>query len=569
MISDAISTWGSSIKCIRKSETVFKKAKVMLYLVNRAIKPFSQFIKVLVSENIMENLYEIINNTEYPYDNSKTVIDYFDLQAKEHPENKALYFVKDYMTFGAFQNKINQLANYLISLQLRNAVIGVFMDKSFDMMIAIYGILKSGNIYMPISQDYPEKRILFVLRDSNAALVIVNKNSYIQLDNIKSNVRYLDIEYEKIWSQSDECKSCCLPNDLAYIIYTSGTTGNPKGVMVAHNSLMNRLNWMQHTYQLTENDVLLQKTSISFDVSLWELFWWSMVGASLCLLKKGLEKFPMALTEIIEEFSISVIHFCPSLLNSFLNYVIENKKEESVKSIRQVICSGEELLKSHVEKFKTSLYLNNNTQLANLYGPTEATIDVTFYNCDFTFIPDKIPIGKPIHNTRVYVIGDNDKLMPIGKEGELCLSGVCLAKGYINNKELTEKQFIYSNIVKDIYYKTGDLVKLLPDMNLIFLGRIDEQVKIRGYRIELGEIEAILGKYDGIQECCVIHKKVDDLNYLVAFIVADKKLDEKRLREYVHQFLPYYCVPNKYIYVDRLPVNMSGKADKKALLSMI
>lgn len=517
----------------------------------------------------MDNLYEIINNTAHPYDKSITVIDYFDQQAKKYPENIALYFKNDCITFGAFQEKVNQLANYLLSLQLKNEVIGVFMDRSIDMMTAIYGILKSGNIYMPISQDYPSQRILFVLKDSNAALVIVNKESYVQYSNIKSNTRYLDIENEKIWNQSDKCNSYCLPNDLAYIIYTSGTTGNPKGVMVAHYSLLNRLNWMQHTYQLTENDVLLQKTSISFDVSLWELFWWSMVGASLCLLMKGLEKFPMALTEIIEQFSISVIHFSPSLLNSFLNYVIEKKQEKSVKSIRQVICSGEELLKSHVEKFKVSLYSNNNTQLANLYGPTEATIDVTFYNCDFTLIPDKIPIGQPIHNTKVYVVGQNDELVPIGEQGELCLAGVCLAQGYINNNELTNKQFVYSNIAKDTYYKTGDLVKLLPDMNLVFLGRIDEQVKIRGYRIELGEIETILGKYDGIQECCVIHKKVEDLHYLVAFIMADNKLDEKRLREYVHQFLPYYCVPNKYIYIDKLPVNLSGKVDKKTLLAMI
>lgn len=422
---------------------------------------------------------------------------------------------------------------------------------------------------MPISQDYPAQRILYVLNDSNAALVIVSKKSSLKYSNIKSNVKCLDIEYEKIWSQSDECKSYCLPNDLAYIIYTSGTTGNPKGVMVAHYSLTNRLSWMQHTYQLTENDVLLQKTSISFDVSLWELFWWSMVGSSLYLLTDGHEKFPMALTEIIEQYSISVIHFCPSLLNSFLNYVIENKKEKSVQSIRQVICSGEELLKSHVEKFKASLYSNNNTQLANLYGPTEATIDVTFYNCDFTLIPNKIPIGKPIHNTRIYVVGDNNELMPIGEEGELCLAGVCLAKGYINNKELTDNKFIYSDAAKEVYYRTGDLVKMLPDLNLVFYGRIDEQVKIRGYRIELGEIETILGKYDDIQECCVIHKKVDDLNYLVAFIVSDKKLDEKKLREYVHQFLPYYCVPNKYIYIDKLPVSMSGKVDKKALMTMI
>lgn len=237
--------------------------------------------------------------------------------------------------------------------------------------------------------------------------------------------------------------------------------------------------------------------------------------------------------------------------------------------MRQVICSGEELLKSQVEKFKASLYANNNTQLANLYGPTEATIDVTFYNCDFNHIPDKIPIGKPIYNTKVFVMGENDELLSVGQEGELCLAGACLAKGYINNKELTDEKFVYSDAINTIYYKTGDLVMLLPDMNLVFLGRIDQQVKIRGYRIELGEIESILMKFDKIKECSVIHRKVNDLNYLVAFLVSEQGLDEKALREYIHQFLPYYCIPNKYVYIDKLPINANGKVDKKVLCAQV
>jgi amino acid adenylation domain-containing protein len=517
----------------------------------------------------MKKLYEIINDTTFSYDTSKTIIDHFDQQVLKNPNNVALYYKKEQMTFGLFQKRVNQLANYLHGLQLKNSVIGVLIDKSFDMMIAIYGILKSGNIYMPISQDYPPLRVLYMIEDSKAELVIVNQDSHVWLSETGVKVKKILMEDETICSQNIECSSYCTTSDLAYIIYTSGTTGNPKGVMVAHNSLMNRLEWMQNIYQLTEKDVLIQKTAISFDVSLWELLWWSMVGASLCLLAKGLEKFPPALIEVINEFSVSVIHFCPSLLNSFLNYVIENRQEKAVKSLRQVICSGEELLKSQVEKFKASLYANNNTQLANLYGPTEATIDVTFYNCDFNYIPDKIPIGKPIYNTKVFVIGENGELLHIGEEGELCLAGVCLAKGYINNKELTDEKFVYSNTVNTIYYKTGDLVTLLPDMNLVFLGRIDQQVKIRGYRIELGEIESILMKFDKIKECSVIHKKVNDLNYLVAFLVSEQGLEEKALREYIHQFLPYYCIPNKYVYIDKLPINVNGKVDKKVLYAQI
>lgn len=517
----------------------------------------------------MKKIYESINDTTFPYDTSKTIIDHFDQQVLMKPNNIALYYKKEQMTFGLFQKRVNQLANYLHDLQLKNSVIGVLIDKSFDMMIAIYGILKSGNIYLPISQDYPPLRVLYMLEDSRASLVIVDQDSYAWLSETDAKVKYLLMQDKAIYSQNIECKSYCTASDLAYIIYTSGTTGNPKGVMVTHNSLMNRLNWMQNIYQLTEKDVLIQKTAISFDVSLWELLWWSMTGASLCLLAKGLEKFPPVLIEVINKFSVSVIHFCPSLLNSFLNYVIENKQEKAVKSLRQVICSGEELLKSQVEKFKTSLYAYNNTQLANLYGPTEATIDVTFYNCDFNYIPDKIPIGKPIYNTKVFVIGENDELLPIGKEGELCLAGVCLAKGYINNKELTDEKFVYSNMVNTIYYKTGDLAMFLPDMNLVFLGRIDQQVKIRGYRIELGEIESILMKFDKIKECSVIHKKVNDLNYLVAFLVSEQGLDEKELRKYIHQFLPYYCIPNKFVYIDKLPINANGKVDKKVLCAQI
>ncbi|MBW7477878.1 amino acid adenylation domain-containing protein, partial [Paenibacillus oenotherae] len=289
-------------------------------------------------------------------------------------------------------------------------------------------------------------------------------------------------------------------DNLAYIIYTSGSTGLPKGVMVEHRSLMNRLYWMQKQYPLTGDDVILQKTPYTFDVSVWELLWWMLSGASLCLLGPGGEKDPQQIRDAIVRYRVTTMHFVPSMLTAFLHAC-----PSGLSSLKQVFASGEALVIKQVNEFKELLYKPYNTRLANLYGPTEATIDVSYFDCDQAAKPGIIPIGKPIDNTQLYVLDGRQEVQPIGVPGELYIGGAGLARGYVNRAELTEEKFIANPYRPgERMYRTGDLARWQPDGTVEYLGRIDHQVKIRGYRIELGEIEAQLLKVEGVKEAAVL-----------------------------------------------------------------
>ncbi len=280
--------------------------------------------------------------------------------------------------------------------------------------------------------------------------------------------------------------------------------------MIEHRSVVNRLNWMQKVYPIYNTDVILQKTPFYFDVSVWEIFWWAITGAKMCFLMPGGEKIPLIISETIKKNNISVIHFVPSMLNVYLEY-LEGKSSEEIKKLsglRQVFSSGEALTISHVKKFNNILENYTGAGLTNLYGPTEATVDVSFFDCPKENGFDRIPIGRPIDNTKFYIIKD-DKLMGVNEEGELYISGVGLARGYINKPELTEEKFVNNPFLPgEKMYKTGDIARWLPDGNVEYLGREDHQVKIRGLRIELGEIESIIREYKDIQDCIVTSEKV-------------------------------------------------------------
>ncbi|MBX4267638.1 amino acid adenylation domain-containing protein, partial [Clostridium estertheticum] len=268
------------------------------------------------------------------------------------------------------------------------------------------------------------------------------------------------------------------------------STGKPKGVMIAHKSIINRLNWMQKNYKLSNEDVILQKTTYTFDVSVWELLWWSLVGAKVRMLPKGEEKDPEAIVNNIKKGNITVIHFVPSMLNAFMEYVIREEKYCDIKTLKKVFSSGEALGRKQSNTFNEKISKCNSTRLVNLYGPTEAAVDVTYYECKVEAENEIIPIGKPIDNTRMYIVDKANSLLPIGIAGELCISGAGLARGYINNEKLTAEKFI-PNLFEpgEKMYRTGDIARWLPDGNIEYIGRIDHQVKIRGFRIELGEIE--------------------------------------------------------------------------------
>jgi amino acid adenylation domain-containing protein len=338
--------------------------------------------------------------------------------------------------------------------------------------------------------------------------------------------------------------------------------------MVEHRSVVNRLHWMQCAYPIGADDVLLQKTPYYFDVSVWELFWWAMTGAKLCFLRPGGEKIPMVLLDTIRRQRVSVVHFVPSMLNVFLEYLDGRDAATfaGLASLRRVFASGEALMPAHVRKFNDLLGGTTGAKLTNLYGPTEATVDVTFFDCPADNDFDRIPIGRPIHNTRLHVIKDG-RAAPIGEPGELCIAGVGLARGYLNNPALTAEKFTGNPLHPgERIYRTGDIARWLPDGNVEYLGREDHQVKIRGLRIELGEIENTIREFPGVADCVVTVKRYsENVILIVAYLVERTPLDHALLKNHLRERLPDYMVPSHFERIAEIPLAATGKADRKAL----
>ena len=354
-------------------------------------------------------------------------------------------------------------------------------------------------------------------------------------------------------------------NNLAYVIYTSGSTGQPKGVMIEHGSLVNRLDWMWKALDFSTKDIILQKTTFTFDVSVWELFMPLCWGAGMVMCEKEDIGSPDRILSLIVKHRISCLHFVPGMMNAFMGSLfVEGFDASLLQRLRCVVTSGEALSVSTV----ASWYAVTPVPVYNLYGPTEASIDVTFYR---TAKGDNIiPIGRPIANTQVYILSAENQLQPVGVSGEICIGGIGLARGYLNNPSLTAEKFVAHPFISgERIYRTGDIGRWLLDGNVEYLGRVDDQVKIRGYRIELGEIEQCLLKYDGITSAVVVTRKgLYGNNELLAYVVSNQIQESSALMNYLSAHLPGYMVPSQYLQLDSLPLTGSGKVDKKALKEM-
>lgn len=503
------------------------------------------------------------NDTQVNYP-SVCVHQLFEAQVEKTPNAIALVFENQQLTYRELNNRANKIAHYLQQLGVKpDVLVGIYMERSLDMVIGLLGILKAGGAYVPLDPAYPQERLAFMLADAQVPLLLAQQ--HLVIPPLQTQVVYLDIDVQALTTaQSQENPvSPVKPENLVYVIYTSGSTGTPKGVMNTHLGLCNRLLWMQDAYQLTASDRVLQKTPFSFDVSVWEFFWPLFTGARLVLAKPEGHQDSAYLVQVIAQQQITTLHFVPSMLQVFL----EEPELEKCNSLKRVICSGEALLVALQERFFSLL----DAQLHNLYGPTEAAIDVTFWNCQGGSNQRIVPIGRPIANTQIYLLDQHLKPVPVGVPGELHISGVGLARGYLNRKELTEEKFIanpFSNEPRARLYKTGDLARHNPDGTIEFLGRIDHQIKIRGFRIELGEIEAVLVKHPAVREIVVLAREEQHTDkQLVAYVVPNQNHTPttSELRNYLKGQLPEYMLPAVFILLDALPLSPNGKIDRRAL----
>jgi amino acid adenylation domain-containing protein len=504
------------------------------------------------------------NATETDYPRDKCLHDLFMEQAAKTPDAVAVVYEGRELSYDELDRLSSQLAHHLRGLGVRaETIVGLCVERSLEMVVGLLGILKAGGAYLPMDPSYPSDRLAYMLADAKAPILLTQAAQIERLPKHDAYVVLLDADWPSIAVQpSVPPPNITLPDNLAYVIYTSGSTGKPKGVMNCHRPLVNRLLWMQSVYGLDGSDRVLQKTPFTFDVSVWEFLWPLMTGARLVVARPDGHRDPVYLTDLIARARVSTLHFVPSMLQAWLEMPQVGVR---CRHVRRVICSGEALSGQLQRRFFAQI----DSGLHNLYGPTEAAIDVTFWACRKEDDGNDVPIGRPIWNTKLYVLDQALQPTPIGVSGELYIGGVGLARGYLGRAGLTAEQFVPSPFGDgERLYRTGDLARWRPDGELQYLGRVDYQIKIRGYRIELGEIEAKLVEHSDVHQAVVVAREDAAIaRRLVAYVVvADAAaIDVAELRAHLQRSLPEYMVPSAYVMLNALPLTPNGKIDRRAL----
>ena len=499
------------------------------------------------------------NDTDRPYDLHTPLHARVEAQARRTPQAVAVASEGETLTYAELDARANRLARRLRALGVGvETRVGVAMERGPELVVSLLAVLKAGGAYVPIDPGYPAERIAYMLEDS--AVPVLLTQARIALPAHAARVVRVDEEWAEIERESAAPLDVEVsPDALAYVIYTSGSTGRPKGAMNAHRGIVNRLLWMQEEYGLGADDVVLQKTPFSFDVSVWELFWPLMTGARLVLARPEGHRDPVYLSRLIESQGVTTLHFVPPMLQAFL----DAGELERCAPLRRVVCSGEALPLELQERFHARL---PHAELHNLYGPTEAAVDVTYWACERDGARGTVPIGHPVANTRVHVLDGAMRPVPLGVAGELYLGGVQVGRGYLGRPALTAEKFVPDPFKPGArLYRTGDRVKRADDGAIEYLGRIDFQVKIRGFRIELGEIEAALQAHPGVRESVVVAREdAPGSRRLVAYLTGHG-VEVEELRAALARRLPEYMVPAAFVVMERLPLSPNGKVDRKAL----
>lgn len=516
--------------------------------------------------NEILELYDKEDNCSYP--DNKTISQLFEEQVKLTPTNIAVSFKNTSLSYEELNKKANQVANFLRNLGIQaNDVVAIRLNKSLEMVIGILGILKAGGCYLPIDLSYPQERVSFMLKDSNAKIFLTNQKHKGDLD-IDIPCYLLDTSSDnEIYSNSDKNLKCInSPEDLIYIIYTSGSTGTPKGVMLCHRNVVRLIKNENFQFDFNEKDIWTMFHSVAFDFSVWELYACLLYGSKLVLVPETTAKDPKKFLQLLRDEHVTVLNQTPTYFYNLMDRELLN--EDSDLAVRYIIFGGEALKPNLVKPWKNKY---PSTKIINMYGITETTVHVTFKELnDEDLLSSDSNIGKPIPTLKVYVMDKNLNIVPYGVEGEMCVSGLGVCKGYLNRPELNNKKFVTNPYNRsEILYRSADTAILSKNGDLHYLGRIDNQVKIRGFRIEIGEIETKLLKHPDISKCVVLPKKNGDTDsYLVAYVVTDKKLSSNDLKLYISKLVPEYMIPNFFVFLDKIPLTSNGKVDRKKLLNL-
>ncbi|MEK5097378.1 amino acid adenylation domain-containing protein [Bacillus sp. FSL W8-0848] len=502
----------------------------------------------MISRQEKQCLLQEFNNTQADYPKGETIHRLFEEQVKRTPDQTAVVFENHRLTYRQLNEKANRLARLLREKGVQpDSLVGIMMERSAEMIVAIMGILKSGGAYLPIDPEYPIDRIKYMIDDSKVNVILTDDPSGKELET--ETIEFIDIQDQMIDEQDPaDIANVNKSGDLAYVIYTSGSTGKPKGVMIEHRSVMNLCSWHQTCYNIAQNDKSSIYASISFDAFVWELFPYITAGASVHVLNQETRLDVQQLNEYFNEHDISICFLPTQVCEQFT--ALDNH------SLRTLLTGGDKL----------NVFKEKNYQIVNNYGPTENTVVSTSFTIDKPY--QNIPIGKPISNVKAYILNQDNQLSPLGSAGELCLAGEGLARGYLHRPELTAEKFVPNPFApEERMYRTGDLAKILPDGNIQFLGRVDQQIKIRGYRIEPGEIENRLLKYEDIDEAAVIAREDGGHDsYLCAYVVTAKnEITSEEMRRFLKKDLPDYMIPAHFIKLEQLPLTVNGKLDKNRL----
>jgi amino acid adenylation domain-containing protein len=539
----------------------------------------------IMSEAETRQILFDFNRTSVPYPRDKAVHRLFEEQAGKVPHHTALVDPEAGI-FVSF-SRLNQMANQLAARLKQegvvpSSIVGLLVERSPGMVIGILAILKTGGAYLPLEPGFPQRRVEYIVKDSRMAAIVIHRCLRAGIDNLpdlRNSLAAVDLDDPRLFFGGAGNPDTVTPVESpAYVMYTSGSTGRPKGVVIQHDSVVNILYYLSRRYPLLPQNSYLLKTSFVFDVSVTELLGWFFDGGRLVVLAAEGHREPHKMVDTVEREQITHINFVPSMFKALLDH-LDGHGVGQISCLKYIFLAGEALVPELVKRFEA---FSTGIALEDLYGPTEGTVYASGYSLSDWQGGDRVPIGSPLANMQLYILDRDAHLQPAGIPGELCIAGKGVARGYLNNPELTAEKFVNLaakarqetrsskiqplNPKSQILYRTGDLCRFLPDGNIEFFGRLDQQIKIRGFRIELAEIENCLLRQKHIKEAVVVVRKdAQGGAVLCAYFVSSETLKVSRLRDDLQKELPYYMVPPFFMQIDRMPLTATGKVDRRAL----